>query len=219
MPGTIPSVLQARCAACNHESEVFSAGYGAIWLDEAPSKPASTLAGAVLTASTGDADVATVADGHLVPLAHPAEWDILREHGYTFDTVALAGRHVSVSRMICRRCGTMFERRRLDFGGAAGCMPGLVLGVVAIVLAWYFGAGPWAFLVGMLAVYLTWGAVALFGHLHIRLRFHERAQMVATDKDCPKCGSSDAVTVNSRGPFPCPECGEPQLGIDMVGMS
>lgn len=215
----MPAILQARCAACNHESKLFSAGYAAIWLDEAPREPASTLAGAVLTASTGDADVAKVADGRLVTLAHPGESAILRKHGYTVDTLALAGRLVSVSVMICRRCGTMYERRRLDFGGAAGCMSSLVLGVVAVVLGWFFGAGPWAFFVGLLSVYLTLGAFDLFGRLYIRLRFRERAEMVAAEKDCPKCGSDDAVSVNSRGPFPCPACHERHFTIEMVGRS
>lgn len=85
----MPTIYQARCKICSFRSELFTEGYGAVFVDTPSSNaPTSVVAGAVLNESVSGARFAEQADPRLVVLAHPIEASILAGIGYTWTRLA-----------------------------------------------------------------------------------------------------------------------------------
>jgi hypothetical protein len=217
----LPTIFQARCSRCPFVSDMFPSEYGAVFVDQPASNGiTSVVAGAVLFQHTGEAEVAEQGDPRLVVLAHPIESHILAETGYTWLTLAWAGRFVRVRRVVCKSCGTLFEVRRLTCPPAVGCEVGLVIGLIVGV---FYGFREGHFCSGLsaaggiaLGFYLM---TSLAGWIYARFRFKARAKIIDGPHNCPKCKSKGYVGVQTRRTFPCPKCGEFAMRVQSVGMS
>jgi hypothetical protein len=217
----LPTIYQARCDRCTYTSDVFSAEYGAVFVDQTPvGGSASVVAGAALHGVAGNAGIAEQSDRRLVVLAHPIENHILAETGYTWSGLAWAGRYVRLRRVVCQDCGTLFEVRRLTFppalGCQTGCASGLLVGVAVGVWERSFWVGfgtAYGVVLGSMAV------VGLTGWAYTRLRFRDRARSLAGPRCCPRCGSGRHAGVESRRVFPCPQCSGRSMHVRPVGRS
>ena len=173
-----------------------------------PERPAPSQAGA------------PVSDPRLVVLSHPLESTILAKTGYSWSDLFWQGRYVAITNMICRQCGTIFERQRLAPPGNIGCMTSFSSGVVCGV-----AAGIWArsFLAGVVAWYAVMILVGLvagsFARLYTRRRFAERAASLAAERACPRCHAEDAVTIERAKTVTCPTCSAQSLRFTMIGKS
>ena len=98
-------------------------------------------------------------------------------------------------RVVCRGCGTVYDRRELTTTpGAAGCLVGLVIGVGAGVIA-----GLWArrASVGLAVGWMILTALSLVARLLLHLRYGERARLLARPVGCPRCGGRAAQRPSS----------------------
>ncbi|MCA9640404.1 MAG: hypothetical protein H6718_19850 [Polyangiaceae bacterium] len=213
------TVLRAKCAHCDYQSELFPPAYLALWLDEAPSELETTLAGAVLNVPNAGVEFEKVQHAHLVPLPHPSEQGTLERYGYTHERASREGRLVRVERMKCMACGTFFERKQLYFL-PGGCEPSLASGPLVGLISWFLGAPIWAAVVGGVLTFLL--VITLVEWMTKRRNaglFPERAAELAGDVDCPKCQSANIAPVDNRVAVPCPKCREATLAIETVGIS
>ena len=217
----MPTIYQARCDGCTYASDLFPSEYGAVLVDEPPvGRSGSVVAGAVLYGAARDAGFAEQSDPLLVVLAHPIEDHILAETGYTWTSLAIAGRYVRVRRVVCRDCGTLFDVRRLTCPPALGCQIGCALGLVVGI-----AAGVWwrSFWLGFSTAYGTiLGCMAVLGAAgwaYTRVRFRERARELDGPRRCPRCGSGRYAGAESRRVFPCPQCSEQSMRVRPVGRS
>ena len=203
----MPPIVEGRCSACNAVAARTSDRYMAIFMDEAAR------------------ELAHQDDPHLIILAHPGESRILAKLGFTFQTAALSGRLVSVSKVFCKECGQSFEIRHLTTGlGVFGCFGFVILVALAIPV----GVGI-ALLVdnwiGCIAGFVTLGllsaAVDSAVTKFILSRYAERAKRVATSARCPACGSREFGTPVElqREPIPCRACGQREVRFKMIGKS
>lgn len=217
----LPTIFQARCDHCNFSSNVFPSGYGAVFVDEpreVQSRP--VIAGGVVDGGIGQTQFAEQSDPRLVALAHPIEHHILSQTGYTWNSLALAGRYVWVRYVVCQNCGTLFGVRRLTcpptFGCSFGCIFGLVCGIAVGVCWQNFWLG---FATAYGSVLLAVCVASTLGWAYTRLRFRERARKIDSPRSCPHCESHRYVGVENRGVFPCPQCSEKSMRIRSVGIS
>jgi predicted Zn-ribbon and HTH transcriptional regulator len=218
----MPVIFQARCGRCGFHSDIFPAQYGAVWVDEPLAEGASgLLAGAVLDDAARGSRLAEQPDPRLVVLAHPIEDQILKNLGYTWWSAGWSGRYVSVHRVVCRDCGTIFDRRRLAVPGTVGCGPGCVIGLVAGLAFWLVdGSACQGLMAGYLtALVFTWAA-QLLTSMAVSRRHRDRAREIAGPKSCPRCGSRNHVgTERQPQELPCPACGEREYTVRAVGKS
>jgi ssDNA-binding Zn-finger/Zn-ribbon topoisomerase 1 len=217
----MPTIFQASCNHCLFASDIFPAEYGAVFVDKPASERInSVVAGAVMFDDAKEAEVAEQGDPRLVVLAHPVESAILAETGFTWITVAWAGRYVRVRRVVCRSCGTLFEVRRLTCPIALGCMVGSIVGLTVGISygIWErsFCFGFWA-ANGMALGF--WATAFMAGSSYTRLRFKARAKAIDGPYHCPNCGSRRYVGIETRRSFPCPKCGECAMRVRSVGFS
>jgi hypothetical protein len=217
----VPTIFQARCENCDFASAVFPAEYGAVFVDQPQANNSGTVvAGAVLHGDAKNAEIAEQADPRLIVLAHPIEFEILAESGYTWTTLAWAGRYVRVRRVVCRDCGTLFEIPQLTFPPAVGCEVGCISGLVIGV-----AVGIWrrSLVVGFGAAYTAvLGCVVLLsvaGIVYTRVRFRRRARELRGSACCPRCRSGRYAGAESRRVFPCPKCSQPAMRVRRVGIS
>jgi hypothetical protein len=104
-------------------------GYGAVLVDR-PVESMQTEIAAACIFSDSAGKLAEAADPRFVVLAHPLENLILADTGYTWNDLFWQGRYVSVSNVVCRHCGHLFQHRRLD-AGQPGCSAALALGLAS----------------------------------------------------------------------------------------
>ncbi len=132
------------------------------------------------------------------PLPHPLERSTLKAHDQTYLSASLKGILLQVERRICLRCGHIFDAPRVVFSGAAGCLPALLVGLMAFVFPRFvFGLGTGVSLLISWAVSMV--LVLLFqwaGVLFIRARFSER-QASIQQRQCPICHAAGFVSVSS----------------------
>src|SRR5688572_4325541 len=102
-------------------------GYGAVIVDRPVGEPQSMVVGAVIHQS-GRGYFAADGDPRFVVLSHPLEAEILAGTGYGWNDLLREGRYVSVTNVVCRRCGTVYHRRRLAPPGGFGCLTGVAGG-------------------------------------------------------------------------------------------
>lgn len=214
----MPDIYQAKCDHCSYTSELFPSGYGAVYLDEPPVGDSMPVAaGAVLHDDVGEADIVEQSDPRLVVLMHPIEHSILSNAGYNWISLALAGRYVRVSQVLCIKCGTPSEVCRLTWPPAVaylGCLPSFVLMFTAMIV-WRLGI--WAAYGLALAMFAS---LWLAGCVYTRLRFRKRARDIEVCWSCSRCGANRYARVKkSRNLFPCPQCSEQSLQIHSVGFS
>ena len=156
-------------------------------------------------------------DGNLVPLPHPVEDSALRSHGATWNNAALAGRLFLVTKLVCRKCGTMNESARLRTDTTVGCFGGLTFAGLGPLLAAYFKFGQPA--AGVLAV------LGLFTPSFLMARWishrHGSRNNQYGFSACSNCGSSDAVYVYNatRQRLICPRCEQETMRVAIAGKS
>lgn len=174
----MPSEYQARCSACQHEGPVILWGYQALILD----------------------------DTRLVPLTHPNEAKILREHGYSFFKAGIHGRYARVDYRVCMQCGAQSERAVLGFPVTVmGCLIVVALltvltlgGALTGVPTWILpvlGIGSW--------LLLTW-----LGTRIVRFVFRKRQAALPAGTTCRACGGTKLRDIASalQDDVPCPSC-------------
>ena len=217
----MPTIYQARCDDCTFTSPVFPEGYGAVWVeDPGRLERRSAIAGMVLTEAVDDLRIAEEADPRLVVLAHPCESPILAEAGYSWLSLACAGRYVEVRTVACDSCGHLFGRRRLS--APMGCAS--VIGPLAAL-----AVGVWAYtndegccssiLAAYMAMMVTW-LVGFFPEwVYTRVRFRERARLVDGPDVCPRCGGDRLRKLPTRRALPCPDCRRRSVRVQTVGVS
>lgn len=216
----MPTIYQGHCASCGYGSAIFPAGYGAVFVDEPPAEPSSSLIlGAVLIGPASGAEFAAQDDPRLVVLAHQGEQDILEETGYTWWGLAWSGRYVEARRVVSPSCGRIFDVRKLACPPGLGCMVGSALGLVAGVAAGIWeGSFCFGGAAGLAVVLVCNGLASLGASAYLRLRF--RARALAGPNRCPGCGADKYVGVEGcRDSFPCPQCGERSMRMQSVGTS
>jgi hypothetical protein len=216
----VPIVYQAQCGKCSYASEIFPSEYGAVFLDDPfPRAANSPLAGAVLHDARGKA-FAKQEDPRLVALAHPIEGHILAATGYTWTSLAWAGRYIRIRRVACLLCGTIFDVRRLACPPGVGSQIGCVTGVAAGITVGAWVGSFWIGLCvgyGFLAVYCA--LVGALGYWYTRLRFRERAGAIDGPRSCPNCDSIQFVPVAKAQKIPCPKCADRAMTVRIVGKS
>jgi hypothetical protein len=199
---------------------MFPAGYGAVFLDESQERGSYLVAGACVSTDVGEAELARQNNSHLVVLAHPCESAILNSLGFSWTTLAWVGRFVQVHRVVCAKCGTFVDLRKLTAPPAAGCMLGLVVGLASEVLwgLWTddacVGFATW---IGVTVV--THVILSMLAYYYVRLRFRVRASSIDGPSCCPNCLSEEFVRIPRRGMLPCPECGNRTMRIWTAGKS
>lgn len=217
--GEVPTILQGICRNCGHKTPLLSEGYGAIFVDQSLTHTQHEVAGAVIQAGEAGA-MATVDDARFLILRHPVEEPILRESGYVWSDLLRQGRYVWVTNVVCRECGTIFQRRRLRAPGTFGCTAALVSGLAAglAVGLWTRSAplGLLASCAGALAVALIAGAYAA---AYLRLRFTARAKAIAAERLCPTCRADNARKLALYRSVVCPICHTRRLRFLPVGVS
>jgi hypothetical protein len=205
----MPPIYEGRCSACNALTERTFGYYEAVLLDE----PA-------------DSARAHRENPYLVVLAHPNQFEILRELGFSYPAVHRAGRLVDIGQHFCLSCGRTFEVRRLCaglpwFGLWGGLLTVVAMLAVCIVLALLIG-GEWAGIVTAAGLFVLLLGMAEMGPgWYVRWRYSERAAMVATPKICPHCGDWHVAQL---GPLTrlgtrvqCMACGEQTVKYRCVG--
>ncbi|HZN69411.1 MAG TPA: hypothetical protein VFB66_29315 [Tepidisphaeraceae bacterium] len=197
----------------------MTAGYGAVLVDEPVAREQGEVAGAVIMNGAEDDTLATVNDPRFVVLTHPIESSALASTGYGNLDLVREGRYVEVTNVICRRCGTVFPRRRLaapGVGCGVGLLPGAAVGVVV-------GFGSRSFLAGIFTCYVVAGLVGLvatgMAALYVRRRHRERAAALAAEVQCPTCRSEDAMPIDGAKGVRCSSCGQDALRFVIAGMS
>src|SRR5687767_6804917 len=164
---------------------------------------------------------------NLVELSHPIEGAIMDQHGFTWEQLRREGRFVKIYTVICRRCGKVFEKRKLEAMSPWGCLwpmvIGLVCGVVAGVVVWMLSGGPGALMAGAVVWFAVFAAVdgvgEWLGRRHLRKHFVERAKLVAGRPECPVCGVDDSVGIDRVGMAVCTLCGERAMKEKAVAIS
>jgi hypothetical protein len=194
-------------------------GYGAVLVDQPVTEKQYEVAGAVITGGVG-CEMASGDDPRFVILSHPAEPKILAGTGYSRGDLLWQGRYVAARNVVCRRCGTVFPRRRLAAPAATGCLTSLGIGVAGGLLA-----GVWwgSIFAGFVAWYVVTAAaltvVSTLASLYVRLRYAERAASLAAERFCPTCGADDSVRITEAKSVTCPSCRGQSLRFVMVGIS
>lgn len=215
----MPTIYRGTCSNCGHQTRVMTAGYGAVIVDRPVENERHQVVGAVLM-SDGDDSMAAAGDQRFVVLRHPLESKILANTGYTWNDLLWQGRYVILKNMICRRCGTVFQHRRLSAPGATGCITGLALGLVAGVAA---GIANHNFLAGLAAwyaaTYVTELVLQYLAQLYVRRRFSRRAVSLAAERSCPHCHADDATAINGAKEVTCPTCSKKSLTFVVAGIS
>jgi hypothetical protein len=197
----------------------MTAGYGAVLVDEPVARRQGEVAGAVIMNRADDDTLATVNDPRFVVLTHPIESAALASTGYGNLDLVREGRYVEVTNVVCRRCGTVFPRRRLA-APEIGCGVGLLLGAAIGVVV---GFKSRSFVDGFLTCYAVAGLVGLvstgLAALYIRRRHRERAAALAAEVHCPTCRADDAVPIDGAKGVRCSRCGRDALRFIIAGKS
>ena len=210
------TLYECHCKNCGYRTEAIDA-LGAILLDG----PAET-------------ELRHPDDDRIAVLPEPGSMSALERMGYTDSSATLQGRYLVCRDCFCRSCGHLYEVRRLHFSGAAGCWPflafgpasGLALGIAvglwrASIMHGVFYGVMGAIVGGVSALYVADAVVAR----RLRSRYADRAREVDTERRCPECGSSKAVSsggawlVSLFRRLPCPECKSRSVRIKHVGIT
>lgn len=212
----MPSVYEASCSHCGFRSGAFPEGYGAVWLDEAVEGARPLVAGMAATTDR----FATTTDARLVVLAHPLEESILKEIGYTQMRLLCEGRFVWVNNVLCAACGHLYGRRRLQAPGGVGCVSTLLVALLAGAVVSFARSNVAAGLAaGMVTILVVSFFVEALAYSYTRVRFRERARVVASVRACPRCSSSAQCKPQTSQLLPCPECRAVTLSGTCVGRS
>ena len=206
----MPAIHQGHCKNCGYRTPRVSEGYKAVLLDG----PAET--------TLRHAD-----DDRIVILAHPCEGSRLERIGHTYTSATFQGRLLKYRAYFCRSCGHLYEVSRLGAANfSLGCWPFLAFGLVV-----GSAGGLWrtsiifGLLCSVFAAVLAGSIADALVARHVRSRYADRARELDTERRCPKCGSSKAVSpgqawlVSFFRRLPCPECKSRSVRIKDVGMS
>lgn len=213
----MPLIYQGTCGECGHETPVMTDGYVAVFTDGAGAGTQAEVAGAVVDG--GEKEVAGAGDPQLAVSGQAAE-SPMKGTGYSRSDLFWQGRHVSVANVVCRRCGTLFQRRRLTAPSAMGCGAGTSLGIVGGI-----AIGLWTrrILVGVVVAYIAIvGFLMLIGFLgrfYVRTRFSARAGALAAESVCPNCHADDARSIAGANSVKCRACGKEAVEFKVVGVS
>jgi len=214
----LAGIFQGICSNCHHESAVVADGSMAILINR--DDPALRIPLNEKLVSNDIGELPTGDNFCLLELAHPLEDSILHSTGISFPEASYGGRLVLLTSVVCRKCGTVYNRRRLTVRtGSAGCL---------IALAAFFSVSPLAglwlqsFWVGLASGYAVLMLVSACDQLVAWLflqRFRNRAKALALPANCPKCGSTSAQSVTRSRRVPCPECGQFSVRFRMTAIS
>jgi hypothetical protein len=152
-------------------------------------------------------------------LAHPLENLILADTGYTWNDLFWQGRYISVSNVVCRHCGHLFQHRRLD-AGQPGCSAALALGLASGAAA---GFAARNLLIGLIVCYFVGLSMALavgfIAQRYLRWKFQARAAELAAESNCPACGLNDSASIVGATSAFCPACRQRTLSFKSAGIS
>jgi len=193
--------------------------YGAVLVDRPLDRSQTEVAGTcLLSAPAGN--VAESADPRFVVLAHPLEFEILAGTGYTWSDLYRQGRYVLVTNVVCRRCGAVFQKRKLGAPGEPGCTVAILIGLLSGAAA---GLRAHRLLVGVLVFCSIGGATAALAawiaRWRVRRRFPARAAALAAESSCPACGADDAAPISRVRSVRCPACRQQSLRFIHAGIS
>jgi len=186
----MPSEYQARCSSCGHQGPTLSWGYQALILDEA----------------------------RVVPLTHPREAQILREHGFSFFRAGVRGRFARVDHRVCLDCGHSSERALLTFPiTVLGCL--IVVAVLSVLTFAGALAGAPTWLLPILGIGSWFGLTALGTRL-VRLVFRARQNLLPSGSTCERCGGTQLrdIAAALQHDLPCPACSSRSFRLRHVGL-
>lgn len=212
------AICQGICGKCGYASESVPDHSVAVLIDL---DRASRLTGLSLRCVSDDTgELAAVENLRLLHLPHPIEESILTSAGLTLEEVSKQGRFVSVTPVVCRRCGTVFDARRLiAASGLSGCIVGAVIAFGVLVgLSWSTGRLELA-LPAASAVLMSFVAIWEFFERWGLRRYRTRAAALARPATCPNCKSPSIQRVKKSRPVTCPSCGQRSMKFKMVGIS
>jgi len=142
--GTLAAIFQGICRSCRYQTMCVADHALAILIKR--DHPALTTSLNTSLISNEIGDLATAEDFCCLSSANPLEHRILSSTGATFREVSEDGRLVSLTRVVCRACGTIYQRRRLiTWEGLKGCLPGRAVLLVGSVAGVGIEASPAGF--------------------------------------------------------------------------
>ena len=225
----MPTVYQGVCRNCSHRTAVMTDGCGAVLVDLPVDAAQTEVAGGGLSSGSESKQVEAakprfgeprLVEPGLVVLAHPREVAILAGTGYTRSDLLRQGRYVSVSNVACRRCGRVFQRRRLSVPGGSGCAAALALGLACGAAA---GLAAQRVLIGVIVCYLVClgvtAAASIIARRRLRRRYPARAAALAAESNCPACGAGASTPISRTKSAHCPSCGQRTLSFENAGRS
>jgi len=214
----LAAIYQGTCKHCGYKSSADANGALAVLIERDHAALEVPFNKRLVSYDTGD--LAAAESLCLLVLAHPLEDSILHSTGLAFGEASRNGRLVSLQSVVCRTCGTTFNRRKLIARtGAAGCFPWLTVCLIA-----GFTAGYWArsFWIGLGALYcallVSWAVDPAMQWWWLR-HFRERAKLLARPCSCPSCGSDSVQSVTRSNPVACHSCRQKSMTFKMVGIS
>ncbi len=138
-------------------------------------------------------------NGTLVPLAQTG-----KDRAITWFTATLQGRLFSVTKLICRQCGTINHSPRLQSYTGYGCLVGIILFIAALIVFEQFGIPVFLpIFFAALVVFIPEWLLARW----LANRYRERESKHAFTQCC-KCDSKDATTLYEAQDetLICPKC-------------
>jgi hypothetical protein len=195
--------------------------YGAVLVDQPIDRDQFEVAGAVIS-SKGTGRIASCDDPRFAVLSHPIESYILEGLGYRWEDLLWQGRYIAVTNVLCRRCGTIYPRRRLAAPGGFGCTTMLWAGVASGLAAGLWKRSlPFGLAAGFLAVALAATIFEWIAQRYNRRHFSARDAALRAERACPTCHADDAKAIFRIwiSPVMCPSCRVVALRFRIVGKS
>ena len=182
------------------------------------------FAGAAITDSrrggeiVSDGHVAYIADsGDLISLPHPIESHALDAAGGKWTDAAIHGRLIYIHNLICADCGAQNTTASIHTGDT-GCVTGLAL--AGVVIAWNVFVFNFHPIATIIFVWMALFAPSKLIDRYVRMRYHNNVVPHQT-KRCIKCGGGKLVSLASakKDLFPCPQCKQRTMTIEIAGLS
>ena len=204
----MPPIYRLQCTQCNVPPQVGGGVAGYVNMDGR--KGGTVLPDAYLAVKRDD--------GSYVCLPHPVEEMTLEAEGFTRKQATREERLFHVTYKICRHCGVIHEEYSHCSDPFAGCLPGLIVPTVALLI-FRFGLGFTWILSVSFAIATFYGLLIVFERIE-RRRWRSKNQKLKVRK-CVSCGHEKFYTLGkaSGKSLPCPTCGSKTMRCDCAGIS